>query len=113
MHDTIPIRMMPATHKVMARRSLPALRNAGITQAFLVADKHALTTEQVVVERDDSVDQRDEHQHIESRSARFGGGCEDEELAEEASANGGIPAKENMASIIVNANLGLVEYRLL
>lgn len=76
--------MMPATHTVMAVTLASGAAECRYHASLLVVDKHRLDYEQVVVERDDSVDQRDEHQHIESRSARFGGGCEDEELAEEA-----------------------------
>lgn len=79
----------------------------GGNDAVVLTQEHGLDHQQVVVERDDGVDQRDEHEHVDGHRALMAGADEDEELAEEACKRG-IPPSENIASIIVKASHGLV-----
>ncbi len=96
--------MMPATQIQRAKRS-EACGAEGRHGTLLGRDIHGLDNEEIVVERDDGVDQGDEHEDVDRyRTLREGRG-EDEELAEE-SGERGIPARENMASIMVKARRG-------
>ena len=53
-------------------------------RTLVLADKHRLNYQQIVVERDDGVDQRNEDENIDCHATRLRCAHKDEELAEEA-----------------------------
>ena len=69
-------------------------------RALIGADKHCFHYQQIVVKRDDGVDQGYEHEHIDGYAALIDSTGEYEEFAEESGERGGyLPARTWRASL--------------